>query len=148
MFLNSLILVSGPCIDYALQNVRNQKEMKEGGWIVDEAMEHDKSFSANCGGHGTFWGYKKGWAAGFVEATFKGSGRGTLDFGSCYKGGITKVYLNGRPIAHARGNHQSAIVSFKYKRGDVLKVKEEQTGIMKINSFKLDDCETEGNIVL
>ena len=148
MFLNSLILVSGPCVDYALQNVRNQKEMKEGGWIVDEAMEHDNSYSANCGGHGTFWGYKKGWGAGFVEATFKGSGRGTLDFGSCFKGGITKVYLNDRPIANARGNHQSATISFEYKRGDVLKIKEEQTGIMKINSFKLEDCEKEGNTVL
>ena len=135
-------------VDYALQNVKNQKKMKEGGWIVDEAMEHDNRYSANCGGHGTFWGYKKGWAAGFVEATLKGSEGGTLDFGSCYKGGITKVYLNHRTIAHARGNHQSATISFEFKRGDVLKIKEEQTGIMKINSFKLEDCEKEGNIVL
>ena len=122
--------------------------MKEGGWIVDEAMEHDNSYSANCGGRGTFWGYKKGWGAGFVEATFKGSGRGTLDFGSCYKRGITKVYLNGRQIASAARNHQSATISFDYKRGDVLKIQEEETGIRKINSFKLEGCEKKGNIVL
>ena len=119
--------------------------MKEGGWIVDEAIEHDNSYSADCGGHGTFWGYRKGWGAGFVKATFKGSGKVTLDFGSCHKGGITKVYLNDKPIANARGNHQSVLISFRYKKGDVLKIKEEQTGIMKINSFKLQDCEKEGD---
>ena len=129
--------------------MRNQKEMKEGGWIVDEGIiEHDNSHSADCGGHGTFWGYKKGSAAGFVKATFKGSGSVSLDFGSCFKGGTTKVYLNNGQIAIAQGIHPSVIISFRYKKGDVLKIKEEETGIMKINSFKLEDCEKEGNTVL
>ena len=146
-FFNSFILNLGPCVDYALQNVRNRKDMKDGGWNVDGAPHHDNMYAANCGGYKTFWGYKRGWAAGLIEATFKGSGRGTLDFGSCYKrGGITKVYLNGIPIALAHTNLQSKVISFEYKRGDVLKITEEKTGIMKINSFKLEDCKKEGNI--
>ena len=123
--------------------------MKDGGWNVDEVPHHDNIFAANCGGQKTFWGYKKGWAAGFVKATFKGSGRGTLDFGSCNEiRGITKVYLNGNQIGVAPTNLQSKVISFEYKRGDVLMIREEESGIIKINSFKLEDCEKEGNTVL
>ena len=67
-------------------------------------------------------------------------------FGDTKEDGITKVYLNGIPIALAHTNLQSKVISFEYKRGDVLKITEEKTGIMKINSFKLEDCKKEGNI--
>ena len=105
-------------IDYALQNVRNQKEMKEGGWIVEvdlDNMMDNKNF-ANCEGRGTFWGYKKGSGLVFVQATFKGSGKGTLEFGSCYKRmGVTRVYLNDKEIAQTYRDDQSATKTFEFK---------------------------------
>ena len=90
--------------------------MKKGGWIVDDAMEQDNKYSANCGGYGTFWGYKWGWAVGSVEATFKGSGRGTLDFGNCFTRGFTNVYLNGNLISSAGKNQKSKVVNFEYNK--------------------------------
>ena len=122
--------------------------MKKGGWFVDDAMEYDNVYSANCIGYGAFWGYKLGWAVGSVVASFKGSGRGTLDFGNCFSDGFTKVYLNGNLISSAGKNQKSKVANFKYNKGDVLEIKEEETGIIKINSFKLEGCEKEGNIVL
>ena len=96
-----------------------------------------------CGNH-TFWGYKYGTASGSVSATLKGSGIATLDFGSCGDSGITAVYLK-RPflnyvrlgIADGSKRELSKIVSFSYEPGYILKIEEEQTGIIKINSLKL-----------
>ena len=134
-FLNSLDSDPDPCIDSTLQNVRNIKEMEVGGWNVDGVPDNNDNLPENC-------------VPGFVTATFKGSGRGTLDFGNCFTRGFTKVYLNGTLISSAGKNQKSKVVNFKYNKGDVLKINEEKTGIIKINSFKLEGCEKEGNIVL
>ena len=113
--------------------------MVAGGWLV-HAPGNQQPYVAQCGGIG-FWGYENGAAAGYVQATFKGFGIGTLEFGNCYTSGITKVYMNGDLIASAGSTQQSKVISFKYKSGDILKITEEQTAIIKINSFKLDACE-------
>ena len=127
--------------------------MKDGGWIVNvNKYIYNMGRYAKKGycGNETFWGYKHGAAIGYVKATFKGSGTGTLDFGNCYTKGKTRVYLNNRRIAeagHCIGTcigQKSEVVSFNYKKGDVLKITEERA-IIKINSFNLDACEEKGN---
>ena len=72
-----------------------------------------------------------------VSATFEGSGTATLDFGNCYTHGITRVYLNSKIIGSALPNTISVTTNIKYKPGDVLKITEEDMGIIKINSLKL-----------
>ena len=125
--------------------------MKEGGWRVDGAPEHAIRYAWFCAKPITFWGYKYHSATGFVEATFKGSGRATLDFGNCYdKGGVVKVYLNAQEIGEADKLELSEVISFSYSKGDVLNITEEfkgNGGIIKINSLKLEECEEKGETI-
>ena len=122
--------------------------MKNGGWI-DNGIESGIDYAFTCGGYETFWGYHntntrtKHSDIGYVKASFKGSGNGTLDFGNCYNKGKTIVYLNNQSIAEA-GPFRTSEVHFNYKKGDVLKITED-CAIIKINSFKLDACEEKGN---
>ena len=141
----------GQCVDGALQNVRNLTIMKNAGWI-DNGIVFPIHHSYACRGYETFWGFHKtnlktkNPDIGYVKASFKGSGTGTLNFGNCYDkyGGKVTVYLNNQSIAEADLMHTSEDVRFKYKKGDVLKIAEERA-IMKINSLKLDGCEEKGN---
>ena len=41
-------------------------------------------------------------------------------------------------------NNTSVVISFDYKRDDVLKITEQGTAIIKINSLKLEACGKEG----
>ena len=119
--------------------------MKDGGWILDGAPEHDKKYAEECGGFDTFWGYANGTKTGYVEATFQGSGTAILDFGSCYAMlHFVNVYLNDVKIGSASSNDKSVVISFNYNRGDVLKIAEEGKAILKINSLKLEACEKKG----
>ena len=111
--------------------------MEAGGWLVNVPTIHGpRLFVAKCGGNNTFWGYKSGTAVGYVQATFKGFGIGILNFENCYNSGMTKVYMNGIEIGSAN-SFQSKVINFNYKRGDTLKITEEQTAIIKINSLRL-----------
>jgi len=103
-----------PCVDHALQNVRNRNDMVAGGWTID--APHD-GYAKYCGGYNTFWGYKNGSPDGYVAAIFKGSGIATLNFGNCWEGGITKVYLNGQAISSAGPYQSSMVARFNYKIG-------------------------------
>ena len=111
--------------------------MVDGGWVVD-APKQDIAPTpfAKCGVPDTFRGYKYNTAVGYVEATFKGFGIGILDFGNCFNSGITKVYMNGVEIGSA-ASFQYKVINFNYKRGDTLKITEEQTAIIKVNSLRL-----------
>ena len=135
-------------MDSALENVKNREVMKQGGWRVDGAPEHGSNYAWYCARPVTFWGFKYHRATGFVEATFKGSGRATLDFGNCYdKGGVVKVYLNAQEIGEADKLELSEVISFSYSKGDVLNITEEfkrNGGIIKINSLTLEECEEKG----
>ena len=127
--------------------MRNRNDMVAGGWIIN-APDQANAYSAGCGGYNTFWAYRLGTPVGYVEATFKGSGIATLNFGNCYHHGITKVYLNGQPINSAGPNHSSVVTRFNYKSGDILKVAEENMAIVKINSLKLEACKQKGTKIL
>ena len=122
--------------------MKNLTIMKNGGWI-DNGIVFPIDYAFSCGGYETFWGFQYP-DIGYVKASFKGSGTGTLDFGNCYDKGETRVYLNNQSIAEADPLHTSEIIRFSYKKGDVLKITEERA-IIKLNSFKLDGCEEKGN---
>ena len=118
--------------------------MKNGGWI-DNGIESGIDYAMACGGYETFWGYKFASKIGYVKASFKGSGTGTLNFGNCYNRGKTRVYLNNQSIAEAGPFRTSEFIRFNYKQGDVLKITEEEPyAVIKIKSFKLDSCQEKG----
>ena len=154
--LTSQISYAGPCVDHALQNVKSKQDMKDGGWNVDgltrlvgwppkdtkgTPYKRDK----NCRELSS--AYVRRLVSlnhiSFIEATFKGSGKGTLNFGNCFSDGIVQVHLNGVSIGSAYPNKKSEVVSFKYKKGDVLRVSRHTVGIIAINSLKLD-CNKHG----
>ena len=122
--------------------------MKEGGWFVDGAPDESDNCDgrcsyANCEGYG-FSGHKKGKKTiGYVNATFKGSGTGKLEFGNCYfkSNSVTKVYLNDLLIASAPTSTWPIAIRFDYKRGDILKLTEERRGIIKLVSLRLESSE-------
>ena len=115
--------------------------MVDGGWVVDAPEQYVAPTTlAKCGVPDTFRGFKKNAAVSYVEATFKGLGIGILSFTNCYNSGMTKVYMNGIEIGVAY-SWQPKVVNFIYKRGDTLKITEEKSGIIKINSFRLEACE-------
>ena len=130
-------IFSEPCEDQLLQNVRSRHTMEAGGWITNGAPHQESNFAAGCGGFKTFWAYAHGGPVGSVQATFRGSGNGILNFGNCYTDGVTKVYLNGQIIGSA-GPNQNSQVNFNYKGGDILRITEEHVGILKINSLQLN----------
>ena len=126
--------------------------MKDGGWFVDGAPDESNNCAGHCSpddceGYG-FSGHKKGQKRGidpigYVNATFKGSGTGKLEFGNCYQtaNSVTKVFLNDLLIATAGTNTWPLAIRFDYKRGDILKLTEERRGIIKLVSLKLESAE-------
>ena len=148
-------------MDHALQNVKSKQDMKDGGWNVDGLTRLGGSVGwppfdnnrtpfkrdKNCRELSS--AYAKNLVSlnnlSFIEATFKGSGQGTLNFGNCFSDGIVKVHLNGVSIGSAFPNKKSEVVSFKYKKGDILRVWRQYVGIIAINSLKLD-CKKHGKI--
>ena len=129
------------CIDMDLQDVQNKEIMLANGWEMDITSNiplwiqkiTDRYCSSN-----TFYGFKAGPKVGKVMATFQGYGSATLDFGNCATQGFTSVFLNNRYIAHAGPNTPSKSISFQYNPGSTLLFNEFCSGIIKINSLKLD----------
>ena len=122
------------------------KSRKDGGWKID-APDQNKGYGQECLKTNTFWGYKHKSEVGSVETTFQGSGKATLNFGNCYEGGTTKVFLNEREIGKA-GRYEYPEVSFNFKKGDTLKLIEVDSGIIKINSLDIEGCELNGIALL
>ena len=133
-----LCQISAACVDSALQNVDNRQTMRDGGWILD--IDEYQNYGHCCMEPKTFWGYKHKSPVGVVKATFKGSGKATLNFGNCYEGGVTKAYLNDLEIGSA-SSYQYPNKTFNFNKGDTLKLTEEDSGIIKINSLSLSGCQ-------
>ena len=73
---------------------------------------------------------------GTVSANLQGSGEVRLDFGNCWSSGVVKVYLNSREVANADKNTPSKIVSFSFKDGDLLEMKDTgENSIIAINDI-------------
>ena len=129
------------CVDVNLEEVANKEVMLLNGWQMELSTNipfwvqaiTDKYCSSN-----TFYGFKAGPEVGKVMATFKGYGSATLDFGNCATNGFTSVFLNNQFMAYAGPNTPSKSISFQYSPGSTLLFNEFCSGIIKINSLKLD----------
>ena len=124
-----------------LQEVQNKEIMLANGWQMDISSNIpfwiQKITDRYCNSN-TFYGFKAGPRVGKVMATFQGYGSATLDFGNCATQGYTSVFLNNKYIAHAGPNTSSKSISFQYNPGSTLLFNEFCSGIIKINSLKLD----------
>ena len=115
--------------------------MVENGWSADvdysNGKDWNKAHEQDCSTE-TFYGYRGGNLVGSVSANFKGSGRGTLSYGNCYKTGYVSVSINGIEISRSTSNSQD-VVNFQYRRGDILKIEEYDTAIIKLYSLELQE---------
>ena len=85
-----------------------------------------------------WYAWEKGNATCTIYTTFAGKGRGTLDFGNCWKRGVVKVYLNRSEIASARPG-ENKLISFDFDGESKLEIHELNTAIIQINKFGLSD---------
>ena len=120
--------------------------MISNGWAICTDNINATVYQSSCEPPMTFWGYNYGQSYGGCVARFMGSGKAILDFGNCWKSGTTQVFLNNSTLKTATSLENSSIVTFNYSKGDMLRLEEINTGIVKINSLKLSNCV--GNILI
>ena len=117
--------------------------MIKNGWNVDTEYSNTDDWSTeypiNCGTQ-TFYGYHGDQKIGSVSTAFKGSGNATLIFGNCYKKGFVEVLLNEKQLKQAN-QEKYKTVSFSFNRGDILKIREVNTAIIKLYYFGITGCE-------
>ena len=138
------------CVDVSLEEVVNKEVMLLNGWQMELSTNLPfwvQAITDNYCSSNTFYGFKAGPEVGKVMATFKGYGRATLDFGNCATNGFTSVFLNNQFMAYAGPNTPSKSISFQYSPGSTLLFNEFCSGIIKINSLKLD-CVCKLNSIL
>ena len=76
---------------------------------------------------------------GSISTTFIGNGRAELDFGNCYKGTVY-AYLDGQEIASASKYTPNVKVEFDFNDESILKITEEDIGIIQLNSLHIIQC--------
>ena len=139
----NVIFLELECADILLGDISSEKNMKNNGWAVDvrfsNTHEWNAEYTENCGNH-TFYGYHGDELVGSVRTAFKGSGNATLIFGNCYKTGSVEVLLNTDRLGSA-SQEKYKTVSFSYKRGDILTIREINTAIIKLYYFGISGCE-------
>jgi hypothetical protein len=128
-------------VDEHFAKLTSESVMVKNGWSADldysNGNDWNKAHERDCS-TATFYGYRGGNLVGSVSANFKGSGQGTLSYGNCYKTGYVMVSMNGVEIGRSTTNSQD-LVKFQYRRGDVLKIEEFDTAIIKLYSLDLKD---------
>ena len=112
--------------------------MRSAGWKLDigNYATTKAHVLAKCKRGQNFVGWSGGGWVGTVSANLHGSGEIKLDFGNCWNSGVVRVYLNSREVANAYRNTPSKIVSFSFKDGDLLEMKDTgDNSIIAINDI-------------
>lgn len=117
--------------------------MLRNGWKVDVGYSSTNDIKSseysNICGTQTFYGYHEDDKVGSVSAKFKGNGNATLIFGNCHKEGFVEVLLNNQQLGQAKQKKYKTI-AFSYYPGDVLKIREVNTAIIKLYYFGITGC--------
>ena len=112
--------------------------MRNAGWNLDVLnwQANKAHVAAKCKRGQNWFGWSYMGDVGTVSTTLQGSGEIRLDFGNCWSSGVVKVYLNSREVANADRNTPSKIVSFSFKDGDLLEMKDTgDNSIIAINDI-------------
>ena len=124
-------------IDGLLSRIGNKSDMMRNGWNVDvdfsngEDRKNKNVVKQRCALN-TFYGYKEGEQVGRISTVLQGSGKIILKYGNCYDyliGNVT-VSLNGVQIDSTNLDYKW--LSFQYKKGDFLEIKELDIAIIQI----------------
>ena len=120
--------------------------MQKNGWTwssnvrVNDSNYLGPDTYSDCSRNNKSWyGYAHGPAIGTISATFHGSGSAVLNYGNCYFQGLVVVSLNGKEISRVGAFVFEKEISFNFAKGDILELKEIYTGIIKLNTFKINE---------
>ena len=104
------------------------------GWTIDCDYGVWQSSYGVCS---NWYGFNNGNTTGSVSTTFNVKGRARLDFGNCHTSGTVYAYLDGKVIASAPQTTPSKTVDFDFNIGSILKITEENVGIIQFNSLNI-----------
>ena len=102
--------------------------MKNAGWnlgVGNWQNTDPPNVVAKCRRGKNWFGFSGNARVGTVSTRLQGNGEATLDFGNCWGEGEVKVYLNDNVVASAQKNNPSKTVSFNFRDGDILKLRDE-----------------------
>jgi len=93
-------------------------------------------FGSVCAGS---WSAYKHPGDGAISTILSGTGTASLNYGNCFtrSTGTVKVYLNGTAISSAFSNAPISAVTFSFTNGDVLRIEESPSAIIKMNSLAI-----------
>ena len=134
--ISLIIILNSACPDSTLTTLTNQASMEQAGWVINVGYSMDERFATQCGAN-TWYGFSDKDKIGDVQATLNGYGDGGLNYGNCHGKGVVNVFLNNALISSANANVKLKTVAFSYRQGDVLKITEEDSAIIKLNSFEI-----------
>ena len=117
--------------------------MIRNGWNVDVDFSNgedreDENVKTQLCTTKKFYGYKGGEQVGRIYTTLKGSGKIILWYGNCYVTGRVTVSLNGVEI-DGTSKKQYTWISFQYRKGDFLEIKELKLAIIQLHELILLD---------
>ena len=117
--------------------------MIRNGWNVDVDFSNgedreDRNVQKQLCTTNKFYGYKGGEQVGRIYTTLKGYGKIILWYGNCYATGRVTVSLNGIEI-DGTSKIQHQWVSFQYRKGDFLEIKELKFAIIQLHQLILLD---------
>ena len=123
------------CNSDQLANLSNQNTMESNGWVFDVSHSMNIRYRKACGGE-TWYGYSSA-GAGSVKIDLAASGIANLNYGNCNTAGVVSVSLNDKLISSANANVNNKVISFRFSKGDILKLTEEGFAIIKLNAIEI-----------
>ena len=119
--------------------------MEANGWSFDIEFDNENHYAhwdqpnslPDCGEE-TYYGWRDWEDVGTITTTLKGQGKMFINFGNCYKSGYVAATLNGEELKRVTPNARET-VSFHYKPGDVLQLKDVDTAIIKLYSIWFEE---------
>ena len=138
------IFLDSECLENELlTTLGNTRDMSNNGWNINVKFEksinnNDAEHDERCGSENNWYGWSPNENIGMISATLQGNGSLTLDFGNCFVSGKVNVYLNSNLMATAPANIKNYVTEFSFTHGSLLKIKEEETGIILLESLLLE----------
>ena len=117
--------------------------MQEAGWVFSGNMNSLPSdYASHCqtSPASSWYGFANGNAVGTLSVVLPGSGSGTVDFGNCHTSGTVVLYINDQSVASAPVGTHSLVAHITFVAGDTLRLSDEDTTIIRLNSIQLN-CE-------
>ena len=121
-----------------LNNLKGSFSKYVTGWDIN--VQNVQNSKQNCMRDNNWHGWINDDAIGSIKTKLKGCGTAQLNFGNCYKKGITQVTLDEKVIGEAHHSTISKIIEFDFEDGAILELQELNTGIIVFNDLAITKC--------